>query len=102
MLGAELPRPLTLSYFTSAMLKTCVAFCQKANPSAHFSLGEPQVSSQLHQLPHLMFPLMKVMDRVIVTEPGGLIPVLGREIEESKLSQQERKASKQKFKFQLG
>lgn len=36
----------------------------------------------MFELPHLTFPLFRVMDRVIVTPPGGVLPELGKELKE--------------------
>jgi len=103
MLGGELSDPMELTFFTKTILKVLTSFARKINPFVHFSFGdEKDKAGGMHELPHLMFPIMKVMDRVIITPPGEVVPTLGSEIEESKAEQTARKASKETFRFELG
>jgi hypothetical protein len=48
----------------------------------------------MYELPHLTFPLFRVMDRVIVTPPGGELPELGRELVEEEQQRKDRRAGK--------
>ena len=102
MLGGELLQSMELTFFTKAIIKVLTTFAQKINPSAHFSFGTKRNESGTYELPHLMFPIMKVMDRVVITPPGGEVPSLGVEIKESKEDQKTRKSSTKKFSFEMG
>lgn len=48
----------------------------------------------MFELPHLTFPLFRVMDRVIVTPPGGELPELGQELKEDEQQRKDRRAGR--------
>ena len=101
MIGGELPQQLELTFFTKTFLSVLSKFATTINPSAHISFGTKKNLSGMHELPHLMFPLMKIVDKVVVTPPGESAPKLGSEIYESVAHQKSRKSSQERFRFQL-
>lgn len=60
----------------------------------HLVCSETPKDDGMYELPHLTFPLFRVMDRVIVTPPGGELPQLGRELVEDEQQRKDRRAGR--------
>mmetsp|Transcript_19758 Transcript_19758/g.36793 ORF Transcript_19758/g.36793 Transcript_19758/m.36793 type:complete len:1713 (-) Transcript_19758:223-5361(-) len=94
MLGGELQEKMDISFVTRALLSVITKFCMSLNPFLHFGFGETPRDDGMFELPHLTFPLFRVMDRVIVTPPGGELPTLGQELKEDEQQRKDRRAGR--------
>mmetsp|Transcript_2996 Transcript_2996/g.4552 ORF Transcript_2996/g.4552 Transcript_2996/m.4552 type:complete len:1659 (+) Transcript_2996:117-5093(+) len=82
MLGGELFDKMQISFVTRSLLSFLMKFAMSLNPFLHFGFGEEHRKDGMFEYPHLTFPLFRVMDRVVVTPPGGELPTLGKELPE--------------------
>jgi hypothetical protein len=82
ILGGELADRMQVSFVTRSLLSFLMKFAMSLNPFLHFGFGDDPKADGRFELPHLTFPLFRVMDRVVVTAPGETPPELGRELPE--------------------
>lgn len=82
MLGGELDEKVSMGYVTRALLSILVKFCMNLNKYLDVNLGDEPCENGKYEVPHLTFPLFRVMDRVVVTAPGEVPPTLGSELPE--------------------
>ena len=94
MLGGELFDKMQMSFVTRSLLSFLMKFAMSLNPFLHFSFGEEHTPDGMFEFPHLTFPLFRVMDRVVVTPPGGVPPELGCELPEETADRLARRSGK--------
>jgi hypothetical protein len=82
ILGGELADRMQVSFVTRSLLSFLMKFAMSLNPFLHFGFGDEPKPDGNFELPHLTFPLFRVMDRVVVTAPGETPPELGKELPE--------------------
>jgi hypothetical protein len=57
---------------------------RRINPGFHYSWGTANDDGTgAYEKTHLSFPVEASMDRIVITKPGGTLPTLGDELEES-------------------
>ena len=87
---AELGEPIEMGIIQRALTSTALRFVKKMNPGFSYFL-----SDSYEKPSYLSFPVSTSMDAFVATNPGmSDLPVLGREISESKESVLQRKKGK--------
>jgi hypothetical protein len=94
MLGGELEEKVSLGYVTRALMSILIKFCMNLNKYLDVNLGEDPKDNGKYEVPHLTFPLFRVMDRVVVTPPGETPPQLGQELPEPDADRNLRRSGK--------
>jgi len=94
-LGAEVTTPLQMGLVTQTIAKGGLRFISTINKGLHYSMGDKgrAVGTPNAELPHCVYPLRKIMDRLVITPPGGTPPPLGQDIKEDAEAIKARKAS---------
>ena len=84
--GCELDEPPSMGMIQRALVNTALKFVKKTNQGFgyHFSDSSDNPS-------YLSFPVGTSMDRFVATEPGGIVPELGKEIYEDFETMKKRK-----------
>jgi Protein of unknown function (DUF1769) len=78
--ACELQESLKLGYIQRAFVNAAT------NHNFHYQLTRSNRAKNAVEVPHMAFPVEEGMNRVIVTPPGGIPPVLGSVLEESESS----------------
>jgi hypothetical protein len=104
-IGGEVPRPMSLGFFTGGMTKVILSVLQSLVPGLHYSFGHSDGNSDgrndsssseadSEELPHICFPLYSAVDQFVATPPGETPPTLGSEdFGETKEQSQQRRRS---------
>ena len=101
MVGAELENKLDLGYFTSILLTTLISFSMALNSLLKIGIGDDIKEDLNYEQPHIVFPLFRIMDRVIISKPGEVLPILGEEIPETDIERDKRRNGDIELKFEL-
>lgn len=101
VIGAELDNKLELGYITSLFMSTLVSFSMTMNSLLKIGFGQIPTSKLEHEQPHIVFPLFRVMDRVVVTNANETPPILGQELPESDSDRDLRRSGMKDMKFEL-
>lgn len=75
--GGEIVRPMHLSRMRQAVSNVFLRFVKAFGRGVHASFGDTEEGGER---PHLVFPLLSAMDRIVVTPPGETPPPLGDEV----------------------
>eukprot|EP00602_Paraphysomonas_sp_CaronLab_P000881 CAMPEP_0185031702 /NCGR_PEP_ID=MMETSP1103-20130426/19320_1 /TAXON_ID=36769 /ORGANISM="Paraphysomonas bandaiensis, Strain Caron Lab Isolate" /LENGTH=171 /DNA_ID=CAMNT_0027567317 /DNA_START=419 /DNA_END=934 /DNA_ORIENTATION=- len=68
-------------------------------PDLKIGFGEDVQPNMQYERPHLVFPLLRILDRVVVTKPGETPPMLGQELPESDEDRNNRQSGKTDIQF---
>ena len=112
-MGIELDHALNMGMMQRALALTGLAFVRKMNHGFHYSIDAPsnphpyssattnnnnppnkeqnQHQQNQQEVPHLAFPILSCMDRLLATPPGGPLPPLGTDVPEPAASIKRRK-----------
>eukprot|EP00996_Jenningsia_fusiforme_P003493 NODE_4290_length_833_cov_24.320153_g3963_i0.p1 GENE.NODE_4290_length_833_cov_24.320153_g3963_i0~~NODE_4290_length_833_cov_24.320153_g3963_i0.p1 ORF type:complete len:222 (+),score=40.69 NODE_4290_length_833_cov_24.320153_g3963_i0:67-666(+) len=71
--GVEIARPMKLNVVKRSICTVLLQFVAAFGRGMHVAFGDTLDG----QRPHIVFPLMGLIDRMVVTPPGGTPPVLG-------------------------
>lgn len=100
VVGGELEKKIDIGYFTSILLSTLVSFSMALNSLLKVGFGEDIKENNDYEQPHIVFPLFRVMDRVIISNLDEELPILGQEIPESDIERDKRRNGDTEFKFE--
>lgn len=70
------------------------------NSLLKIGIGEDIKENLDYEQPHVVFPLFRIMDRVVVSNLGEELPILGQEIPESDSDRDKRRNGETEFKFE--
>lgn len=82
-LGCELERHVKVGGLTKTLVNLLLGMVRRINPGFHYSWGTADDGTGTYEKTHLSFPVEASMDRIVITKPGGTLPTLGDELEES-------------------
>lgn len=82
--GAELSQPMRLGLVTQGVARLLLQLVQRFQRNVHSSFGDGELA-------HIVIPAFTAMERILVTPPGGPLPVMGEYWNESPESMQLRK-----------
>ena len=86
-MGAEIQSRPRVGKIMSRLITVVMNFVQRRMFGLHWALGEAEyaptpAARALWEAPHIVFPLARAMDRVVVTADGDDVPKLGGELDE--------------------
>ena len=84
--GCELDEPPSMGMIQRALVNTALKFVKKTNQGFGYYFSDSSESPS-----YLSFPVGTSMDRFVATEPGGIVPELGKEIYEDPETMKKRK-----------
>lgn len=100
-MGVEFSSPIKMGMIQKAVANTGLGFIRKFNKGFHYTLSggdangdapdEETMAEGAYQLPHIAFPIVECMDRLIATKIGDPLPELGKEVFEDSDSVKDRK-----------
>jgi hypothetical protein len=96
-MGAELTEPMQLGLVTKAVAGMVLSFSKRLIKNLHYSFGESGKAvegADEIELPHVTFPLLRGMDRLIISKPGDTPPALGQELVETEEQRLARRGGK--------
>jgi len=100
--GAETAHKLELGILTKAMCRTVLKFTSSMVNDLHWSFGTDQKKAHF-EMPHMVAPIHRSMDRIIITPEGQKPPKMGRPFSdlETEKERKKRVSSKEKMKVDL-
>jgi len=84
-LSVEIDHPVKIGVFQRAILKACCSFIRRTNKCFHYSFGdetEENARNGSYEKPHVAFGLEYALERLIISEPGDPLPVVGGKLHE--------------------
>jgi hypothetical protein len=89
-LGAELGDSnnaieLNYSFMKKTLMKILLNIINSVTPNMHYSFG----NNKINELPHISFPLTKVIDRLEANKLGEILPTFGIDMFEGKINKKE-------------
>ena len=98
--GAEAQAKMELGIITKSMCRMVLNFVGTMVNDLHYSFGD-HASDKLCESPHLVAPLLRGMDKVVVSRPGEKIPAMGQPFYESPEARKKRTKSQDQFVVDL-
>jgi hypothetical protein len=89
-LGCELEHPIHVGRMTKGLMGILLAMVRRINPGFHYSWGDKEKKDD-GECCHLSFPVEASMDRIVISKPGDILPVLGQELQETNESVKRRR-----------
>ena len=98
--GAEATQKMELGIITRSACRILLNFVATMVNDSHYSFGDLS-TDKLCESPHLVAPLLRGMDKVVVSKPGEKIPEMGGPFHESPEARKKRTKSNMAFKVDV-
>jgi hypothetical protein len=99
--GGELSDKIELGFLTRTFLGILTGISMSLNKYLKVGFGEEYQQNGQYENPHLVFPLFRIMDRLVITRPGEIPPRLGSELPESDQDRYKRQNGLAEIRFGL-